>query len=49
MNGLGVDNFTDNRRYRKKASKTYAEVVSGLQTFKLTRWNEINREKWSTT
>ena len=29
VNGLCVDNVTDNRRYRKKASKTYAEVVSG--------------------
>ena len=29
VNGLWVDNVTDNRRYRKKASKTYAEVVSG--------------------
>ena len=28
MNGLCVDNVTDNRRYRKKASQTYAEVVS---------------------
>ena len=28
VNGLCVDNVTDNRRYRKKASKTYAEVVS---------------------
>ena len=30
VNGLCVDNVTDNRRYRKKASKTYAEVVSGI-------------------
>ena len=29
MNGLCVDNVTYNRRYRKKASKTYAKVVSG--------------------
>ena len=29
VNSLCVDNVTDNRRYRKKASKTYAEVVSG--------------------
>ena len=28
VNGLCVDNVTNNRRYRKKASKTYAEVVS---------------------
>ena len=29
VNGLCVDNVTDNCRYRKKASKAYAEVVSG--------------------
>ena len=29
MNGLCVDNVTYNRRFRKKASKTYAKVVSG--------------------
>ena len=29
VNDVCVDNVTDNRRYRKKASKTYAEVVSG--------------------
>ena len=29
VNSFCVDNVTDNHRYRKKASKTYAEVVSG--------------------
>ena len=29
VNGLYVDNVTDNRRYRKKASKTHAAIVSG--------------------
>ena len=29
LNGLYVDNVTDNRRYRKKASKTHAAIVSG--------------------
>ena len=29
VNDLCIDNVTENRRYRKKASKTYAVVVSG--------------------
>ena len=29
VNSFCVDNVTDNHRYRKKVSKTYAEVVSG--------------------
>ena len=34
VNGLCVDNVTDSRRCRKKTSRSYAEVVSGLQMLK---------------
>ena len=44
-NDLFVDNVTDNRRYRKKTSRSYAEVVSGTPDAKKVKMKNTNKNE----